>query len=306
LVFDMRPLSLILIIVTVVSAVDRVNGSKLIPYRPEFHGSLFTSQSQSEVDTSVTIPETEVYPARGLILSLAIPGIGQWYAGAKKKALLFAGLEITGLFAWYQLQKQGDDLQLDFERFADDHWDLKSWVEWAPYLYAQGEEYRDIIIDGTHHLRIILGEDILSSDTLASPLWGGDLDEVQVIRDLEFYENIGKYDQFVSGWDDLFNESGGEAWELKYKDVGDTTEVIVMTMHKKKYLNLRKESNTAYRMASYAISAIMLNHVISAIDAFWETRRRMVGSPNLDTSVRLLFTPYSRSGVGGISFSISW
>ena len=300
----MRWLRLLVMTLLMVCVCVKVNGSKLIPYYPQFHGSLFTFQNLSETVSSDTIPDTEVYPARGLVLSLAIPGAGQWYAGAKKKALIFAGMETAGLFLWYQMKKRGEDLQYDFEDFADEHWDLKSWVDVTPYLYAQGEEYRDIVIDGTHHLRIIVEENILSSDTLAS--WQGNLDEVDVIRDLEFYENIGKYDQFVSGWDDIFDENGRDAWKLKYKDVGDTTEVIVMTKNKKKYLNIRRDSNTAFRSANYIVSAIMLNHVISAIDAFWETRRQMMGSTPLDISVRPLFTPYSRFGVGGISFSVSW
>lgn len=317
----MRSLHVILIIATAVGTFDRINGSKLLSYHPEFHGSLTAVQGQSDKDSSFQslvpnepfsfemIPETGVSrlsPAKGLILSLAIPGAGQWYAGVKKKALISTGVEVAGLFVWYLLKKQGEDLRINFEQFADEHWDLKSWVEWSPYLYAQGEEYQAIKIDGTHHLRIILEDNIISSDTLASPLWEGDLNEIDVIRDIEFYEIIGKYDQFVSGWDDIFNENGGEEWELKNKDVGEKTEVIIMTKNKKKYLNLRKDSTTAFQMASYVVSAIMLNHAISAIDAFWETRRRLVGSPNLDTSVRLLFTPYSRFGVGGISFSISW
>lgn len=303
----MRFFSSILLIASLFSTMDGGDGSKLLHYRPEFHGPLFSVQDQTETDTSAIVPGNERYPARGLILSLVLPGAGQWYAGARKKALIFAGMEAAGLLAWYQFRKRGDDLQLDFEKFADEHWGLKSWVELAPYFYALGEEYHDVIIDGTHYLRINLGNDVIvSSDTLAPPEWEGNIDEITVIRNSEFYENIGKYDQFISGWDDIFDDNGEKAWKLEYKDVGDTVEVIIMTDNKQKYLNLRKKSNRTFQMAGYAVSAIMLNHMISAIDAFWETRRRTIRSPEIDTSVRLLFSPYSRFGVGGISFSISW
>ena len=29
---------------------------------------------------------------------------------------------------------------------------------------------------------------------------------IKVIRDRDFYENIGKYDQFVGGWDDPYDD----------------------------------------------------------------------------------------------------
>lgn len=265
------------------------------------------SHGQTQPDTTKLVAESVMYPARALVLSLAIPGAGQWYAGSKKKALIFASLEVAGILAWYQFRQNGEQLALDYQDFADEHWALKSWVEWAPYLYAQGEEYHDVIIDGTHHLMIILEDNsIVSSDTLASPEWEGNLDQVEVIRSSEFYENVGKYDQFVTGWDDLFGKTGEPAWRLVEKDVGDTAEVIIMTDNKQKYLNLRKDSNRAFQLAGYVVSAIMFNHVISAIDAFLETRRRTLPTPEVDMSIRPLYSPDSRFGVGGIALSIHW
>lgn len=290
----------LLLVLLLQSPVLPVEGDDLLTYRQEYHGEI-------QADTTVSVSELERYPARGLILSLAIPGAGQWYAGAKKKSLIYVGMELAGIAAWYQFKKRGESLVAEYEDFADKHWSLQSWVDWAPYLYAQGPEYHDVIIDGTHHLKIILESGVIvSSDTLAPPGWTGDLSKVNVIRNSEYYENIGKYDQFVSGWDDIFDENSNPAWEVQHKDVGDTVEVIIMTENRRKYLNIRKDSNGALQLAGYAVSVIMLNHVVSAIDAFLETRRGNRASPPIGMSVRPLYGAVSSYGIRGISFSISW
>ncbi|MEE9166068.1 MAG: hypothetical protein V3U24_01180 [Candidatus Neomarinimicrobiota bacterium] len=296
----------VFLLALILTSVATAGESSLLVHRHEVNRGVGKTQDQAQTDTSESVPHGEIYPARGLILSLAIPGAGQWYAGEKTRSLVFAGLEVAGLVAWYRFRRKGEDKITDYERFADEHWSLQSWVEWAGYLYAQGEEYHDVIIDGTHHLKIILDGRLVSSDTLGSPDWQGDLEALEVIRSSEFYENVGKYDQFVSGWDDIFNQNGEQAWELHYKDVGDTVEVIILTKNKRRYLDLRKDSNRAFQIAGYAVSAMMLNHVVSAIDAFWVTRRRAVDSPRINTSLRPLFTTKSKFGIAGISVSISW
>ena len=72
-----------------------------------------------------------------------------------------------------------------------------------------------------------------------------------------------------------------------------------------KYLDQRAESNDAYRLATYTVTAIMFNHLISAFDAFIETRRRLL-APNTESAMGLTFSPFARSGVGGISLAIRW
>ena len=48
--------------------------------------------------------------------------------------------------------------------------------------------------------------------------------DILVIRDRDFYENIGKYDQFVGGWSDVSTN-----WYWEEKDVGDSTEIVIKT-----------------------------------------------------------------------------
>tara|TARA_Y100000590_G_scaffold417234_1_gene516786 strand:- start:16195 stop:17085 length:891 start_codon:yes stop_codon:yes gene_type:complete len=274
--------------------------SKLLKYEPRFHGSLPVVQQQLEADSVVTLPDTTVYPGRGLILSLALPGMGEWYAGAKTKALFFFGFEVAAWLSWKSFSDKGEAIESKYERFADEHWDLYDWWLRTPWLTSS---YGDVVCKGTHHLSLFLpGQtSTISSDSLC----GDWIDGVEVVRDHEYYENVGKYDQFVAGWSDLFASDGSNGWWEKEKSVGDSVEIIVMTDLKKDYINQRARANDAYRMATYTVTAIMFNHVVSGLDAFIETRRRKLGT-ELDTAVGLTFSPFTRSGVGGITFAIRW
>lgn len=275
-------------------------------YRPEFHRHLLLSRTVVDTDTVEVEEEFYKYPARSLILSLAIPGAGQWYAGSKMKALMFAAFEVGSWAAWYHMKHRGKDLRIDFEKYANLHWSLVDWVSYSEILREYKPDiYGDVDILGTHHLWIILADGSrLPSDTLAS----GEIDpqDVQVQKDSEFYENIGKYDQFVAGWDDTGLSHGDTLWWDYKKDVGESIETIVMTKHREKYLNMREDHNIALKWAGYAVSAIMFNHVISALEAAWETRKQSHKQKKVETSLGLLYSPYSRFGVGGIRLSLSW
>jgi len=127
-----------------------------------------------------------------------------------------------------------------------------------------------------------------------------------VIRDRDFYENVGKYNQFVGGWDDILDESGNVAFKITAKSVGDSTEWLVMTVNRDTYLDLRQDHNQYLQYAGYAVSAIMFNHVLSAIDAVWETSRRAKRPDKVEASLKPIFSPSSKFGIGGFSLSLKW
>ena len=276
------------------------SNAELFSYKPRFHGPLPMLQLSVTPD-SIEIPQdTSVYPARGLILSLAIPGMGELYAGSKTRALVFFGLEAAGWISWRTFSNKGETIERKYEEFADDHWDLYQWWLRTPLLSTT---YGDVVCEGTHHLNLFLpGQTTtISSDSLC----GDWVEGVEVVKDHEFYENVGKYDQFVAGWSDLFSINGDNGWWEKQKSVGDSTEIIVMTDLKKNYINQRALANDAYRMASYTVTAIMFNHLISAFDAFIETRRKQL-LPNSSSAIGVMFSPFSRSGIGGFYLAMRW
>jgi hypothetical protein len=131
-----------------------------------------------------------------------------------------------------------------------------------------------------------------------------DSDSMFVVRDRHFYENIGKYDQFVGGWADA-----DTAWFWEEKNVGDGTETVIKTPRKEIYLDQRLESNTMLNYAKFTISALLFNHVISGLEAVWTNQRNAkdkLNSNNIDTNVSLIYSPLNRSNIGGVSLTINF
>ena len=276
-----------------------------------------------------------VYPARSLVRSLIIPGWGQIYNKSPWwKPVLFAGVEVAGIAGWVEWNQKAERLRLDYENFADDQWSILNWITFTQQLSDVISDSLidwepDVKIEGTHHLDIVYNDQIYSSDCLYDLDWsqeGGEEDcilpgtpeemdatlyntayipsliengSIIVIKDRDYYENIGKYDQFVAGWDGILGN-----YIIQYKDVGDTTEIIISSPIKGNYLSQREKSNEYLNMATYAVSAVMFNHIISAFEAVWSSTRQSIRTPMVDTSVKLIYDKHSQFGIGGVSFSV--
>ncbi|NQV37641.1 MAG: hypothetical protein HQ509_06530, partial [Candidatus Marinimicrobia bacterium] len=273
--------------------------------------SNFTTFIDSVDKDEFSTDQSTIYPGRPLVMSLVIPGLGQVYnKDSWLKVGLFSGIEITSLAAYFNFVKQADQIQMDYEAFADNNWSLDKWVWDSIELQNMNSNFPDVIIDGTHSLLIFLTGELatahgvyISSDSLeAYPFWV-DEEGVAVIRDRDFYENIGKYDQFVAGWSD-FDVNAIQTIE---KDVGDSIEILVTTDFKDKYLDMRFDSNNYLKMANYAMTAVLFNHVWSAIDAvFIANKRRHNNTKQVKTDVGLLYDHRSKSGIGGISLTVQF
>jgi hypothetical protein len=255
-----------------------------------------------------------VYPARPMLYSLILPGVGQWYNRSPAwKIGLFAGIEAASIFSGLQWRKKAEDIRLKYEIFADQNWDLETWV--FNTLNTPLGNYPDVHINGTHKLILVLTGSLaeqygnyVPSDSLENNAHWVYTGEVNVLRDRDFYENIGKYDQFVGGWIDCYDPSNIQLWFEVEKDVGDSTEIIISTPNKEDYVGQRARSNDYLNMAKYAVSAVMFNHVISALEAVWSTqiRNRPKKEQKVQTNVGLLYDQHAKYGVGGIAVSLHW
>lgn len=278
-----------------------------------YSADMFLSGSGPDTVTALTDTSAgvNVYPARPMLMSLIVPGLGQLYNKSPWwKTTLFAGIEVAGIVGYWQWTQKANKIREDYEKFADDHWSLSNWVinTTQPPPWGNLHNVSDFRLDGGHklilHLSGSLAEqfsEFVSSDSLVSfPDWIYS-SEVTVVRDRDFYENIGKYDQFAGGWDDFT-----ETWDVTAKDVGDSTEYIILTNNKKKYLNMRFNSNNLLTMAKYAVSAIMFNHVFSALDAIWSSQKKSRKEKSVDTNVGLIYDRKSPYGVGGVALVVRW
>jgi len=236
----------------------------------------------SEFSDSLFI-KSKTYSLKPMIASLAIPGFGQYLNDSPWwKTALFASVEVAGIVGYISWTNKADDITKEYENWADEHWDMNSWVSGSAILLSDIQlsgypDVNDVRIDGSHHITIIVNGKYESSHIL---LENPNIDYTE-LRDWDFYEGIGKYDQFVAGWDDARSD-----WEIVHKNIkGGEDELIVMTPNKQHHLDLRNDSNVLYKNAKFAASALLFNHIFSALDALWSANKNKELSYELDVSI---------------------
>lgn len=199
-----------------------------------------TGKRPPTFDTELDPREVEKYKNpkstfRAFLYSLVIPGAGQLYTGSKTKAVMFFGFEALTWAGYVTFQGRGDDKTAEFEAFADIHWGE---IRYSQFLFDNWGVYDDdSVLDNndnllfTHHL----------PDT----------------KTQQYYEMIGKYNQFVFGWDDV------DSTIPRHPDyLGQA-----YSANRQKYEDMRGDANKMYGRATASIVAMMANHLISGIEA---------------------------------------
>ena len=278
-------------------------------------------------DTSKVIvkDDSTFYPGKPLIMSLLIPGLGQVYNKEPIwKPSLFIATEIVSITSIFYANKKADEIRLNYQKFADENWNIQNWwnfTQSGPATVENNGLYftdnklkamRDYV--GTHHLTVHLKGDLvnlfntefLTSDSLSLLSGYLDSDDVTMVKDRHYYENIGKYDQFVGGWSDVSTN-----WYWEEKDVGDSTEILIKTPKKQSYLDERYKSNQWLSFAKFSVSAMMFNHVISGLEAVYANRinknnKTRKDSKDINLDLGLLFNPSNKTGIGGLSFRLNF
>jgi hypothetical protein len=114
---------------------------------------------------------------------------------------------------------------------------------------------------------------------------------MQPVRTRDYYENIGKYDQFAGGWNDFLN----------FNSDPDT---VYMSDLRNNYLNQRKDSNDALKMATNFATAIMFNHIISAFHAQVAAKNYSPEAEKVSWQVGLITDIRQKNPFRGVSLSV--
>ncbi len=200
----------------------------------------------------------EKSPKTAFFLSLLVPGLGELYSGAKWRAAGFMATETLTWTAYFSWRGKGNDLKADFRIFADQHWNPSRYEAWRVYNSGQPKPYYE-----TEHLPT-------------------KTDDIQ-----QYYELIGKYDQFVFGWSDVA--------------VPFTSNVpSVNSPLRENYETQRNESNKYLKRASVITGLAVLNRIVSAIHASAYVRTHQQSS--IESPVWIDITPIDGYGRTQVEF----
>ncbi len=225
----------------------------------ELTGVLYIDSKISLADYNV--PESPVFnpssskeksPIVAGLLSLVLPGAGEFYTGEYVKAAIFFTLEAVLVTTGLIYDKKGDDKTVEYKNYADDyrnpnhHWSVIKYAHWIIQNELGGQDPGIILSnDPTLPPWQQVNWQLLNSNEKGSH-------KLPPHGDQQYYEMIGKYHQYSPGWNDF---SGGTVSDLSANFLF--------------YSGLRGQANDYYNVASGAVIGIYINHFLSALDGVW-------------------------------------
>lgn len=187
-------------------------------------------------------------PTKAFFLSLAVPGLGQYYYGSRVKPFIFLGAEVAAWAFYINWHNEGDDLTSDYEAYNHAHWSRDDYSTYLEVVFGVSSDSE--LPTGTRGITHHLPDDLTQ----------------------QFYEMTGKYDQFSWGWDDAALADGTVLSGISPEDtvVGGAT--VPYSANRLHYETMRNDANNAYDRATRMIFVSMANRLVSAFEALFTTK----------------------------------
>jgi len=228
------------------------------------------------------------YPAYSLI----VPGLGEYalYKDTQDKryrnmAASFFAIEIIGHISSFIHKDKYNQQKEKYKKYANQNWDFADWI--YHYDDFDNTNYESIWMDSnnnythigesSHYVQFYMGttnnlikttdEDFLGLyystflDDIENDIDIYEKYDITIFKDQHFYENIGKYNEYFSGWEDADTSNIIiETTDLNYN--------IALSPIKNKYINSYEKAEDYYDIAEISMDCIFFNHFISMLDAF--------------------------------------
>ncbi|TDI84938.1 MAG: hypothetical protein E2O78_05435 [Caldithrix sp.] len=254
--------------------------------RSQFRAKLAQTIAKQTGEEQVSFSSSgEKSVAKAVLFSAAIPGTGQLYNGSAWKGAAFLVLEAVAIFAQFHYDSEGGKLENRFEALADGQWNEDAYWDWIAEISDR---------DRNDDSALREYEKATFSHFLPEK------------KNQQYYENIGKYNQFVFGWQDFRDDIlVGQSFTLTdYKDgsyQGEKLETISPTRND--YTEIRKDSNDNFKRASTFTTITVFNHVLSALDAGITANRN---NQKIRATVGMRGLLYRNEVVPALALGISW
>lgn len=295
--FDMRykftlvPVILLSVLVGGSLSADLGAASDLFPgetARTELRARLQEAFAKMEVsafegEQPVSGPAKSV--AKSVLFSAAVPGTGQFYTGSYIQGAAFFVFEIASIFAQVRFNNKANDFEDQFQTLADAQWNEDAYWDWMAQVSNLDRNNLDALRSW-------------ESDNFSHFLPEN--------KNQQYYENVGKYNQFLMGWRDFREDIlGSEVFTmetyLSNEFRGQDLRRISPTRND--YTLLRKDSNDNFKRATTFATLMLLNHVVSAIDAGFTTRHF---NRKMTASLGVSGLPYENTIVPALALGVTW
>jgi len=196
-------------------------------------------------------PKKKKSLALGVILSAILPGAGEFYGESYLKAGIFFGVEVLAWSYFIYFTKKGDNKEAEYQAYANTYWDVRTYARWLKnesFDQSGGIDPDEPNLDVLRE-QIMVCERANFSHTMPE------------YYSQQYYELIGKYQNFQGGWTNLEHVPTKAPGPYNYVTYHDP----IFT----NYANERQEANDFYDYAKIGPITVILNHILSAADAAW-------------------------------------
>lgn len=205
--------------------------------------------------------------ALAMAASAVFPGAGQFYVNKKSiAAYIYPIIEIGLWTAYFSNNNKGDDITSKYKKYAD-----------ANYARERQAKAQESLINLHPNDEDIYTNTIFTLDAQNSQ---------------HFYEDIGKYDKYVFGWSDWYNnyvvetngsittcnwtfDSSNKVWlgnRPILNDDGITYDKPYSAL-RADYIDMRQDAEAYYSKARTMNYLLVFNHMISTVDAIRVTKK---------------------------------
>jgi len=203
-------------------------------------------------------------------LSAILPGAGEFYSESYIKSAAFIAVEVAAITLGVIYNKKGDDQTVLFQNYAngENGWSVYRYANWTlanakklnPSLNPDDFKGKVIKTDGTVDWYWLNKLESAVSFSSSLPNIPGSYysHNLPPRGSQQYYELIGKYQQFNVGWKE-FGDDVNRPFVYGDPLVPQFTEYTAMFYQADKYFNV----------ASQAVIVVIINHIVSALDAAW-------------------------------------
>lgn len=242
------------------------------------------------------VEQSQKSARKAMLFSAIVPGAGQFYANPASITAYFFPLVEAGLwFGYFYYRSEGDDITKQYKQFADYNYDRQD----------QNMAQKSLIDDHLSDNNFYAPDDYDASNT-DDYGYGGHF-RLDTENTQHFYEDIGKYNKYLFGWNDwveiyatVIQEPNsrfwtGPDWILEENEYGQWRWVGSDVMNedseyyiensdlydaergtysvlRAEYIEMRKDAEVNYENKRMCTYGLLFNHLLAAIDAVRVTR----------------------------------
>jgi len=252
----MKKIFLLIIIgcqLSVVSGQSSLSGSLSLDSKISFDRS-----EKIYKDETKNVNDNKKSPLLAGALSFIVPGAGEFYSESYIKSAVFVAVEAAAITIGLIYDKKGNDQTNFFQNYADQHWSVERYARWT----LKNAPSINNAIDPTKYNVFYSNRQVNWSELnrLESDIGQYYSHHLPYHGEQQYYELIGKYPQFNVGWDDFGDENTPFQYDVNLEN---------LTPNFYYYANERGKANDFYNIASKAVIVVVVNHIISALDAVW-------------------------------------